>query len=415
MKWVYRKLRSFGIKLYNKFYYILLIKIVISKLKGYVSNRINRRKDLNVVKDLKALIASAKASNQPIFVQFPIISWSLSLFQRPQQFAKAMSKLGYLTIYLYPSSSERYSLHKISPNLYLSNICEILKDLQGAIISVYLNYPLENNLDKYLTENFFKNNKVFCEHVDHIDEQISGKYFAKVLQQRFKAIKNLAFAFLVGTSRTLYQELVEHYPDQHIIYLPNGVDPQHFMKNNIWNKRLIFPDKIQKAFQQNRKIIGFFGAIAPWIWDELIVELATKRPEYFILMIGPESGNRPPFPKRENIYLTGTVNYEDLPFYARHFDVSIIPFRLGSLAKATSPVKLFEYFAIGKPIVVTSDLVECIQFEGVEHASTPDQFIEKIDRALELGNLTLQKKYYHYADKNSWVMRAKNLQNIIKN
>ena len=416
MIFIYKKVRSFGGKLCNRYYYLGLIRKNIFQFSAYISNIKNHNLNLAVIRELKAIIALAKKNNQPIFIQFPIISWSRSLFQRPQQFAKAMSELGYLTIYLSPAISPKYSLQQISDNLYVSNACEILKDLEGTVISVYLNYPDSYHLDRYLTQPLFKNNKVFCEHVDHIDEQIHGKLFAKTISQRYKEIKKQDYVLLLGTSRALCEELIKDYPEKNILYLPNGVDLSHFSRNNAPDKSIALPKEIQEALQQKRKIIGFFGAIAPWIWDELLVELAEKRPEFFILMIGSESGDRPPFPHRHNICLTGAINYQDLPFYAKHFDVSIIPFRLGELAKATSPVKLFEYFAIGKPIVVTLDLIECTKFDGVFAASNPTEFIEKVDEAIKYrDNLELQQKYRSYAESNSWEVRARDLDNFINN
>jgi len=399
-------LRSIIAYIYYNFYFVGWLRSCVRYFRVYLLHQRNRK----VIKELRMIIALAKQNNQPIFVQFPVIPWDLPLFQRPQQFAKAMSEIGYLTIYLLPLMQKPCPIKQISNNLFITDQFEILSYLENAIVSVYLNYPA-GYLDKYLTQQFFDKNKVFYEYVDHIDENIWGIYFSRILKKRFELIKIQHFNLIIGTSRVLYEELLEYHSEKKVMCLPNAVDVSHYnllQKSN--NKPYNLPNRLKEAIARGQKIIGYFGAIAPWIWNELIIELAEKRPNYFILMIGPDYGKALPFPEKENLYFTGPVNYNDLPFYAHNFDVSIIPFRLGDIAKATSPLKLFEYFAIGKPIVVTSDLIECTQFDGVASASTIQEFIEKVYEAVELGcNEELRKKYLQYAHDNSWTTRAKEL------
>ena len=398
-------------KLYYRLYFIGLLRGCLNFIKAHLFHHKNR----NDIKELKKLIALAKKNKQPIFIQFPSIPWFGTLFQRPQQFAKAMSDIGYLTIYLIPVGYEVCPFKKISDNLYLSDQHEILHDIEGAIISIYFSYP-PDYLDHYLTDRFFTENISFYEYVDHVDEEICGKYFAQILKKRFEIIRKHSFEFILGTSRVLYEELLHLYPEKQVIYLPNGVDISHYNITKQTVDKFIVPERLAKAIQNDKKIIGYFGAIAPWICDELIIELSKSRPEYFILMIGPYYGDRKIFEERDNIYLPGKIDYQDLPFYAKYFDVSIIPFRLGDIAKATSPLKLFEYFAIGKPVVVTSDLIECTKFEGVFIASTPQEFLNKVDEATEHSyNNALQQKYQQYAEENSWNRRAKELDRLINN
>ena len=45
--------------------------------------------------------------------------------------------------------------------------------------------------------------------------------------------------------------------------------------------------------------------------------------------------------------------YADIPAYLYHFDACTIPFLINQVTKATDPVKLYEYFSLGKPVVAT--------------------------------------------------------------
>lgn len=380
----------------------------------YFRDTLLHRKNMKAIRELKKLINQAKNNGIPVFVQFPVVPWGIKLFQRPQQLAIAMNRNGYLVIYIEPGYHSKGEITRIESNLYLTDQREILPYLSGAIVSVYCNYPL-HGFDKYLTDDFFANNSVFYEYVDHFNEQIIAAAHAEAVKNRFQNIKNQQICFMLATAQSLYEELQHNFPNKRILYLPNAVDVDHYISNSkIPARHIKLPARLQNAIKEKRKIIGYFGAIAPWIWDELILELAENRPEYCLLLIGPLYGDRDTIPTKENIISTGAVDYKDLPLYANYFDVSIIPFRLGEIARSTSPLKLFEYFAIGKPVIVTSDLVECIKFDGVFSASTPEEFIKKIDEAIEhSNNPELKQKYQRYAEENSWTMRAKKLHQLL--
>jgi hypothetical protein len=96
-----------------------------------------------------------------------------------------------------------------------------------------------------------------------------------------------------------------------------------------------------------------------------------------------------------------------LPYYALHFDVAIIPFERGDVAKSTSPLKLFEYFALEKPVVVTADLLECRVYPEVFSAETPDGFCMALDEALpQSKNPEFKERLKQLALQNTWQCRA---------
>ncbi|GMA66020.1 glycosyltransferase [Alicyclobacillus fastidiosus] len=56
--------------------------------------------------------------------------------------------------------------------------------------------------------------------------------------------------------------------------------------------------------------------------------------------------------EHDNVSYLGAVPYEDLPGYLQALDILLLP-RIPSKASTSSnPLKLFEYLAVGKPIVV---------------------------------------------------------------
>ncbi|MDH7571484.1 MAG: hypothetical protein QHJ73_18060, partial [Armatimonadota bacterium] len=67
----------------------------------------------------------------------------------------------------------------------------------------------------------------------------------------------------------------------------------------------------------------------------------------------------------------------------RHFDVCLIPFRMNELTRGVNPVKLFEYFAMGKS-VVSAPLPDVLAYERlcVVVPDSPGALVEGIARAL---------------------------------
>jgi glycosyltransferase involved in cell wall biosynthesis len=107
-----------------------------------------------------------------------------------------------------------------------------------------------------------------------------------------------------------------------------------------------------------------------------------------------------------NIHWLGPRDYSQLPNYLRHFTVATIPFLINNITLATSPIKLFEYMAAGKPIV-TSDLPECRKYPGVLVARNPKEFIQHLERALTLTHDSgYIQQLYETARENTWEARV---------
>ena len=110
-----------------------------------------------------------------------------------------------------------------------------------------------------------------------------------------------------------------------------------------------------------------------------------------------------------NIYFLGPKKYEELPNYASHFDVCTIPFLINDITQATSPLKLFEYMAMEKPIV-TTNMNECTKYKSVMIANDKEEFVKLVDKAIEMAN-ERDEEYFAELKKesleNTWESKAK--------
>ncbi len=156
-----------------------------------------------------------------------------------------------------------------------------------------------------------------------------------------------------------------------------------------------------------RPIVGYFGAIADWIDLALVYEVAKSRPDYSFVLIGQVfDRDVAALESLPNVRLLGHKKYEDIPGYLFSFDVCIIPFLLNPVTAATDPVKLYEYFSLGKPVVATA-MAELGQVEDLLYiGQDPADFAEKLDAAVSETGDDLRRRRIDFAKANTWSSRV---------
>jgi UDP-galactopyranose mutase len=112
------------------------------------------------------------------------------------------------------------------------------------------------------------------------------------------------------------------------------------------------------------------------------------RPDWSFVMVGPVVKiSEEDLPRRPNIHYLGGKKYEQLPAYLSGWDVALMPFAMNESTQFISPTKTPEYLAGGKPVVSTPvrDVVRHYgHLQGVEIASTPEEFVAACERMLNL-------------------------------
>ena len=181
---------------------------------------------------------------------------------------------------------------------------------------------------------------------------------------------------------------------------PSSVDVAHFRK-----ARAIGEEPAdQQAIPHPR--MGFFGVIDERMDLALLEGIATSRPDWHLVMLGPcvkipESS----LPRPGNIHYLGMKKYDELPAYLSGWDVALLPFAMNESTKFISPTKTPEYLAAGCPVVSTPvrDVVRPYGEEGmVAIADTPRRFCEAIERALEGHDAEWRARVDRYLSTLSW-------------
>lgn len=161
--------------------------------------------------------------------------------------------------------------------------------------------------------------------------------------------------------------------------------------------------------------IGYAGALESWFDVEAIRTAARARPEWRFLLVGRVDDRRiRELGALENLELAGEVPFARLGEFLSRFTVATIPFALNPLTEATDPIKIYEYFAAGLP-VVASDMPELRRFGGlIERYRGPADFAAALERAITNDTPDASRQRRAIAEKESWTARAEALADEIR-
>ena len=341
------------------------------------------------------------------------VPFDLKLKQRPHHLAAEFSKIGYFVVYLeYDNVIDSFRV--IEKNLITVNSERFLDELPRKCKSCYFLSP--NNMPteyKVLKREKDLGYKIIYDYLDEFHEDISGDL--TIQMEVWDKLKELKPALCMATAGRLYDELEKHLgKKQKIVMARNAVNVKHFDFEK--NVGLGVPMDLKGIVEKKKPIIGFYGALAPWIDFEMLNKIADKHEEWEFVYLGVDyNGAAIDLEKKKNVHNLGAKNYESLPKYANSFSCAMIPFKRGEIAKATSPVKLFEYMAAGLPTVCTRDLQECKGYEFVYMSKDDDEFEENLAKAIkDHQDFDKRKKLLSQAEENTWAKRVQAIDENLK-
>lgn len=341
----------------------------------------------------------------------PTLSWFCSVFQRPQQMARALAEMGCTVIYYepwhqYPDVTQEgvqerrfIGVRDIAPRLHLLRCPEDL--LLGYLSerapdALLMMWPHQA---KFIPPK--SSSAVVYEMIDdHSLFSNPDEKWQKIHREWIKIAD-----VMIATADDLLGQLLHERPDT--LLLPNGVRIED------WNstKPCSIPEDMVDA-RRASVVVGYYGVIAEW-FDWNMWEFAAKnKPDWAFVLIGlPYDGDFNKITERTrklpNIYYLGQKPYTSLANYVSHLDILTIPFVINQITHACSPIKLFEYMAAGKPIVA-SPMREILKYKSVLIADTPETFVNQLENALIKKDepeyrLILKQE----AEANTWRSRAK--------
>jgi GT2 family glycosyltransferase len=371
---------------------------------------------LSAISTQRSSEPASTASSKFDVICFANIDWS-ARFQRPQQMMSQFARHGHRVFYIIASrvspEGQDYSLSQVSPGIFevalsgrtaqdfyqeamsdgdrdacLLSLAALSADfrIKTALSVVHLSYwtPLAVRLRK---------ERGWRIQYDCMDDWVDFPNIGTALLRQEEVL--VAEADLVTVTGSILEKKWSGTASRCAL-IRNGVDFSFFARHCVPNNLL----------ELKGTIIGFYGALAEWIDYRLLAAIATRRPDWNLVLIGDVFvKDLARLESMPNVHLLGRRPYSEMPLYLYHFDACLIPFRLYNVTHALDPVKFYEFISEGKPVVSVPLEEMKIHKEFVYFANGPEEFIEKIELALDERGLDLAMKRIELARANDWKNR----------
>ena len=275
----------------------------------------------------------------------------------------------------------QHGIHVVVPRLPAGLDVEETDRLQAQLLGSFFQ---EQRITNYLLWYYTPMALGFTRHLrpravvyDCMDEL--SAFAGAPLSMREREAQLLARADVVFTGgHSLFEHKRHSHPNVHAF--PSSVDVAHFARARNTPR----DPADQSALARPR--LGFFGVLDERLDIDLIAAVATMRPDWHMVFVGPVVKIDPAkLPRLPNVHYLGSKEYAELPAYISGWDVALLPFARNEATRFISPTKTPEYLAAGRPVVSTSirDVVRPYGERGLARiADTPADFVAAVAAAL---------------------------------
>ena len=233
-----------------------------------------------------------------------------------------------------------------------------------------------------------------------------------MLSQEENLLRNVDQVFVHSDRlRELYSPLTR----QPIILTPSAADVTHFQST----------DKIHPLMDSiPRPRLVVMGSLDERVNWDLLLNLALWKSNWQLILIGQIRYVPTEFHKLldlSNVHYFGEQPFADLPLFLNGSDVNLIPYKITGMTKYISPIKAYEYLAVGNPIV-SVDLPELhslkewisIVQSDVNTDKLTKHMIREISHELKSDTPKKRSSRRKTALKHTWQSRALLMQSTIE-
>ncbi len=205
---------------------------------------------------------------------------------------------------------------------------------------------------------------------------------------------------VVFSAEWLMRTAIHRYPAVRgrSVLIRNAVDAAHFGAA---------PPRRARSGASEPVTIGYVGALDHWFDVEAVSAAVEDHPDWSFVIAGRVEDSRVlSLGRHSNVRLMGEVPYSGVPALLSTFDVAVIPFLITDLTRAANPIKLYEYFSLGLPVVSTR-LPELEPFGDLVYlADSQAEFSTQLGRAASERSPGLRQRRIETARAESWSSRV---------
>jgi glycosyltransferase involved in cell wall biosynthesis len=167
---------------------------------------------------------------------------------------------------------------------------------------------------------------------------------------------------------------------------------------------------------------GLVGSLGPTL-DFALLNILAENLRASIIVIGEPTGGLSSadrkllqlLRRKTNVYFLGKRPTAVLAQYIAACDVCLAPYKQNERVYASSPLKYWQYLALGKP-VVTTPVAELEDLEPlVRVARDYPSFVDAVRRILDCPeDAQVARRRRQYAASNTWEVRWQSLREFLK-
>jgi glycosyltransferase involved in cell wall biosynthesis len=198
----------------------------------------------------------------------------------------------------------------------------------------------------------------------------------------------------VAASKVLQSRLGELGTSSHL--LTHGVDLE------FWRKLGPLP----RLPEVSEPFVVYWGMIDQRMDRALIEALARRLTAGTILLVGPQDNADPALFQLPRVCTLPRMPFESLPALAARASLLIAPYADLPVTRAMEPLKLKEYLATGKPVVVRKLPATVPWADCADVVDTPEAFAAAVLERLRTGLPEAQRQARQRLEAESWAAKA---------
>ena len=206
-----------------------------------------------------------------------------------------------------------------------------------------------------------KSRSIIYDCLDHLSVQAPGKTEAAVrLEKDLLAMAD----HVICVSGNLADELKSRAAKTVVTVVSNGFPADYL------SEPVTCPD---------HPVAGFCGAMYEWFDFPLVKEAAEALPDVHFILTGPVRNKKElrPLHRLANVEINPAIPFEKVKSEIMRYRVGMIPFKRDTISYFCDPIKMYEYSALGKPVVSTVRGNEDLPISFAENDS---KYISELDR-----------------------------------
>ncbi|MEM4202777.1 MAG: glycosyltransferase [Candidatus Methanomethylicaceae archaeon] len=267
--------------------------------------------------------------------------------------------------------------------------------LRGKPIAALVEFPVQDFLPLVKSIRA-AGGRVIYDLIDDWSTSLGGTWYCPEIEKAF-----IEEADVLTATAPVLAERLQELSGREVHLVPNAVNARLFDPNRPYFRPMDMPSADW--------VMIYIGALwGEWFDWELLIRLADAYPEAAVVVIGDYRGQCPE--ARPNLHFLGLKPQRELPGYLAHADVAIIPWKVNKITVATSPLKIYEYLTMRRP-VVAPDLPPLRGIPGVWLAQDVEDFVRLIS---VVRNVPYPyKEVDKFISENNWEARIRQLRHLV--